>query len=152
MLDLEALIDGQALFRGIPAHRVRPLAVCARSRVYAPGRWLLREGEAAKAFFLLLQGHVALELMTPGHGIRSIATLGPGDVAGVSWVAPPYRWQFDARVLEPTHVLVFDVACVRACFVADATLGLEVMQRFAAILAQRLQSARLHMLDVYGPA
>ncbi len=150
MLDLAALVGGQALFRGMSAHRLHALAACAQSRMFAPGSWLLREGEAADAFFVLLRGHVVLELVTPGRAARSIATLGPGDVAGVSWVAPPYRWQFDARALEPTLVLAFDVACLRATFAVDAALGLDLMQRFAAMLAQRLQSARLHMLDVYG--
>ncbi len=79
-----------------------------------------------------------------------IATLGEGAVVGWSWLFPPYRWSFDARALELTRTVAFDGACLRGKCEADTTLGYELMQRFAAVMLDRLQATRLQLLDVYG--
>jgi len=39
---------------------------------------------------------------------------------------------------------------VRAACDTDPALGYEFMQRFAAVMVERLQATRLQLLDVYG--
>ena len=79
-----------------------------------------------------------------------IATLGDGTVVGWSWLFPPYRWSFDARAIEDTRAIAFDGACLRGKCDSDHELGYVLMQRFAQIILDRLQAARLQLLDVYG--
>ena len=45
-------------------------------------------------------GKVALSAHAPGKGHLLVQTLGPGETLGLSWLFPPYRWQFDARPVE----------------------------------------------------
>jgi CRP/FNR family transcriptional regulator, cyclic AMP receptor protein len=92
---------------------------------------------------------VALEVQAPGRTLR-IETLNAGDPVGWSWLSAPYRWQLDARALEPCELLGFDGVCLRGKCETDHNLGYELMRRFAENLVDRLQATRLQLLDVYG--
>ena len=43
-----------------------------------------------------------------------------------------------------------DAACLRAKCEADHDLGYDMMKRFMPILIQRLHSAQMQILDLYG--
>lgn len=153
MSDLETILRAHAFARGLePAHQQR-LARCASQAAFGPGAFLLREGEPAEALYLVHEGSVSLELHEPGRGTRRIATLAPGDVAGLSWVVPPFRWQLDARAIEPVQAVALAGPCVRAAMEADPAFGYAVLQRMLLLAYDRLHLARLHGLDLFrtGP-
>jgi CRP-like cAMP-binding protein len=125
-------------------------ATCATERSVEAGERLCREGDAATEFFEIRSGVVALEIVVPGRDALLIETLHDGDLLGWSWLYEPHRWQFDARATSPCDLRVFDGACVRAACDADPALGYAFMQRFAAVMVERLQATRLQLLDVYG--
>jgi len=123
---------------------------CAKNARFESGQYVFREGESADQFYLLRQGRVALQLSSPGRGAVTFQTLGEGEIVGVSWLIPPYRWSYDAKTLEPTRAIAMDAACLRQKCEADHDLGYEMMKRFMPILIQRLQATRMQILDVYG--
>jgi CRP-like cAMP-binding protein len=130
-----------------PAH-LRTLAGCATERTFGPGEFILREGEHAATFYLVLHGQVAVETFVPGKGPITIQTLGDGDVLGWSWLFPPYRWHFDARALTPVTALEFNGACLRQQCDDDPALGYDVMKRVAQTIIQRLQATRLQLMEL----
>jgi CRP/FNR family cyclic AMP-dependent transcriptional regulator len=91
METLERLLLAHPFLASIDPATARPLVGCARNLRFEPGQYLLREGEAADAFYLLRDGRVALELHIPGRPPAVIATLGAGEIVGASWLVPPYR-------------------------------------------------------------
>jgi len=123
---------------------------CAKNARFESGQYIFREGESADQFYLLRQGRVALQLSSPGRGAVTFQTLGKGEIVGVSWLIPPYRWTYDAKTLEPTRAIAMDAACLRQKCEADHDLGYEMMKRFMPVLIQRLQATRMQILDVYG--
>ncbi|MFC6689274.1 cyclic nucleotide-binding domain-containing protein [Jhaorihella thermophila] len=151
MEDLQRIIRAHPFFAGLSDAFSELIGGCARNVVFAEGDHLFRQGEEADALYLLRSGQVALEITAPGRGTMTFLTLGPGDVVGVSWLVPPYRWSYDARVVEPTRAIAMDAHCLRRKCEDDPALGYELMKRFVPVLSQRLQAARLQMLDVYGP-
>jgi CRP/FNR family transcriptional regulator, cyclic AMP receptor protein len=150
MRSIEDLIATMPTFAGLEPKWLELIAGCGLNRTFAAGEHLAREGEVADTFFVVRHGRVALEVDAPGRGALMIATLGEGSVVGWSWLFPPYRWSFDARALERVRVVSFDGACLRGKCESDKGLGFELMQRFAAVMLERLQSTRLQLLDVYG--
>jgi len=54
---------------------------------------LFEEGAPADRLRIIDAGEVALDLLQPGAGRLTIATLGRGDVVGLSWLVPPYQWR-----------------------------------------------------------
>lgn len=123
---------------------------CAENVRFEPGQYLFHEGQSADWFYLLRHGRVALELTAPGRGAVTFLTLGEGEVVGLSWLIPPYRWSYDARALEPVRAIAVDAACLRRKCEADHDLGYDMMKRFMPPLLKRLQDARLQALDLYG--
>ncbi len=150
MEGLERIIREHPFFAGLDDAFVELAGGCAKNVRFEAGQYLLREGAPADEFYLLRHGHVALELTAPGHGAITFQTLGPGELVGVSWLIPPYRWSYDARALELTRAIAMDAACLRAKCEADHDLGYAVMKRCMPFLIQRLQATRLQVLDVYG--
>ncbi len=150
MEDLQRIIREHPFFAGLSGTFSETVCGCARNEVFAEGDYLFHQGEEADALYLLRSGRVALEAAASGRGAMTFLTLGPGDVVGVSWLVPPYRWTYDARAVERTRAIAMDARCLRRKCEDDPALGYELMKRFVPVLSQRLQAARLQMLDVYG--
>lgn len=147
---LERTIREHPFFAGLDEGFCELVCGCARNVRFEAGQYLFREGEPANEFYLLRHGRVALEVTAPGRGAITVQTVGGGEIVGVSWLIPPYRWTNDARALEPTRAISMDATCLRRKCEADHDLGYEMMKRFVPVLVQRLQATRLQVLDVYG--
>jgi CRP/FNR family transcriptional regulator, cyclic AMP receptor protein len=146
---IDELIASAPIFARLTPEQLEVLAGCGRNEHVGSGAFLLREGDPAERFFLIRRGTVALEVQAPGRTL-TIETLQAGDPVGWSWLFAPYRWQLDARALEPCELIGFDGVCLRGKCEADHDLGYELMRSFAANLVSRLQATRLQLLDVYG--
>ncbi len=147
---LDRIIREQPFFADLEEGFCNLVCGCAKNVRFESGQYIFREGESADQFYLLRQGRVALQLSSPGRGAVTFQTLGEGEIVGVSWLIPPYRWTYDAKTLEPTRAIAMDAACLRQKCEADHDLGYEMMKRFMPILIQRLQATRMQILDVYG--
>lgn len=135
---------------GLPAGQQAAIAAGAAPASFAAGSYLFRADDAADRLYLIDAGRVALEVTAPGRGRVAFQTLGPGEPVGLSWLAPPHRWQFDARAVEPVTATAIDATRLRALAAADPDLERALLARFLPVLLGRLQAARRQLLDVYG--
>ena len=126
-----------------------PVAACAREASFPAGSFIFREGAPATSLYLLQRGRVVLEIGVPARGTARVETLDGGDILGLSWLFPPYRWQADAHVVEAATAIVLDAACLRERLDQDPALGHAVMKSLAHQLYLRLERVRLQRLDVY---
>lgn len=150
MQDIRDLLDGHPFFRDLPDPDLDLIAGCGRNVHFRPNEVLFSEGDPADRFFVVRKGRVALETNAPPSGAVVVATLGPGEVVGWSWLFPPYEWHFDARAMEDTSAVALDGTCLRGKCEEDTDLGYRLMKRFAEIAQRRLQAARIQLLDLYG--
>jgi CRP/FNR family cyclic AMP-dependent transcriptional regulator len=97
---------------------------------------------------VLRAGRVALELHAAASRSVCIQTLDAGDVLGWSWLFPPYRWSFDARAVQDVRAICIDGECLRGKCDEDPAMGYALMQRFSRLMIQRVESARLQLLDL----
>jgi CRP/FNR family transcriptional regulator, cyclic AMP receptor protein len=145
----ELLADVPAL-AGLAAEQRELIAGCAKNVTFASGDYLMREGEPADTFFVIRHGAVAIETFVPARGPVTIETLHADDLLGWSWLVPPYRTAFDVRALETVRAMSFDGVCLRGKCVEDPVLGQALLERFTAVIVERLQATRLRLLDMYG--
>lgn len=148
--ELAQIVGEHPFFKDLPADHGRLVGGCARDVAFEAGQYVLREGGAADAFYLIREGRVALEINVPGRPGIVFQTLGPGEIVGVSWLVAPYRWSYDARATHRVRAISLDAQCLRGKSDADHDFGYEMMTRFVPVLVQRLQATRLQLLDVYG--
>jgi CRP-like cAMP-binding protein len=150
MRSLQDLLMEHPFFSGLDDSTVSLLVGCASNAHYRPGQYLFHEGEPADRFFVVRRGRVALDVHIPGQPEKVVDTVDEGDVVGWSWLVPPYRWFFDARAVQEVSAVVVEAACLRARCEEDPALGYALMQRVARVMYERLQSARVRLLDLYG--
>jgi CRP-like cAMP-binding protein len=147
---LEPILAEHSFLKGLRHEHLQLLIGCASNVKFAPGDYVCREGEEANHFYILREGRVAIEIPAGHrHGII-IETIGPDDVLGWSWVVAPYRWRFDALVVEPTRAIALDAKCLRGKCEKDHELGFELLNRVLQVIEQRLNATRMQLLDMYG--
>lgn len=152
MPTLEPLLERHRFFAGLSRADLEFVTGCAMNVRFADGAYLAREGDPADRFFIVRGGKVALELAAPGRGHITIETVGETGIVGFSWLFGPHQWVFDARAVGMVRAIAMDGACLRGKCEQDPRLGYDLMKRFANIAVERLQAARLQLLDVYGHA
>jgi len=152
MKTIPELLAKASTFEGLNAAQLELIGGCGRLVRVDENKYLMQEGDPADTFFLIRSGTVALEIHGAGRGALVIETLDPGDTVGWSWLFPPYRSELDARTLVPCGLVAIDGECLRGKCEDDHELGYQLMRRFAANMIDRLQAARLQLLDIYGHA
>jgi CRP/FNR family transcriptional regulator, cyclic AMP receptor protein len=147
---LERIIGGHPFFAELDPRFIDLVCGCTKNVRFEAGQYLFHEGEPANEFYLVRHGRVALEIVAPGRNALVFQTLGEGEVVGVSWLIPPYRWTYDARAVDFVRAIAIDGRCLRAKCEADHDLGYDMMKRVVPVLIQRLHATRMQILDVYG--
>ncbi len=144
------LLAEHEFFAEMSPEHIDLLAGCGRNVVFPANTAIAHEGDPAEHFYVLRTGRVALGIHMPQREPLVVATLGPGDVLGWSWLFSPPYWRFDALTTQETRAIALDGVCLRAKCDADPALGYRLMQRFAHILVQRLEATRVQLADLYG--
>jgi CRP-like cAMP-binding protein len=147
---LEKIVRDHPFFAGLDEEFLELVCGCAKNVRFEPGKYLFREGGSADQLYLIREGRVSLEIAAPGIDAVTFQTVGEGEIVGVSWLFPPYRWNYDVRALDRVRAIGMDATCLRNKCEDDHDLGYDVMKRLVPILVQRLQATRLQVLDVYG--
>ena len=150
MTTLEPILRKQPFFADLPDADLKLISGCAKNVRFETGEVMAKEGQAADEFFLIREGRVAVAIPSPRGGRLNIDTIDPGEVAGWSWLFPPYVWQFDLTAVTPVRALSMDGRCLRDKCDADPRLGYDLMKRFSHIMVERLAAARLQAIDLYG--
>jgi CRP/FNR family transcriptional regulator, cyclic AMP receptor protein len=148
MENLERALRAHPFMVDLEAEHVRFLMGCAANVRFRPGDYLVREGEREDKFFLIRQGTVSMEAPRPGGDAAVVETIGPGDVLGISRVAPQTA-HLDARARDMVVAFALDNGCILDKMQADPAFGYAITRRLLERTYDRLARARLQNLDVY---
>ncbi len=146
---LETLIAEHPFWDGLNPQYISLLKESAELARYGVGQQIFQEGQDAEHLYLIQHGQVALETFVPGRGMVTTEAIITGDALGWSWLFPPYRWHFSAHSIEPTELIVFDAARLRAHAQENHDFGYELVTRMAQVMLNRLQATRMKLLDFY---
>ncbi len=138
-------------FSGLDEGYIGFLADSAVETRISEGGILFRQGKPADKFFLLRSGEVSVQVPALVGPVLEIQRVGDGQILGWSWLIPPYKWNFQARVEADSLILEFDGRAVLARCEEDAKFGYELLKRFAALMSERLEAARQKMMDEWNP-
>lgn len=150
MTDVSDVLGTHPFFFGLSAEQLDAVAGCAAPATFDAGVPLFHAGEEADGCYLIVDGDVALELVAAGRGPHVIQTIHAGDMLGWSWLFPPHTWKFDAQALTYVRAVRFDGTGLRAASDEDTDLGYTLLRRFTQVIIDRMQAARLQLMDIYG--
>ncbi|NNF63889.1 MAG: cyclic nucleotide-binding domain-containing protein [Acidimicrobiia bacterium] len=144
-----AHIEGSELVARLSADQLAYLESVGEERHFEENEILFSEDGSADEFHVIVSGRVGLELSGPRMGPLVIQTLGRGDLVGLSWLFPPYRWAWRARARVATTTIAFDAAQVREQCDRDVSFDRAFTSIVAREALRRLQATRTQILDLY---
>lgn len=150
MKSIHDLILEHPFFKAIPTKYLETIAGYGKNLHFKKGELIAKEGDDADFFYLLRSGLLSIEVHLPAKGSHVLQTLRPQEIAGWSWIYPPYQWSFDLKAIEAVSVIALDGKSLRKICESDHELGYYLMKEFAKIMTNRLKAARLQLLDIYG--
>ena len=129
-----------------PEHQAM-IAAAAHDASYVKRQRLFTQGEPAIGCWLIQRGRIAVDARRPGGEPAAVDALGPGDVAGWSWLVPPYRWRFGGVALTEVHAAVLDTVRLRELAAQDPTFGQALALAMLRAVAFRVEHVRGRLLD-----
>jgi CRP-like cAMP-binding protein len=111
---------------------------------------LFRYDDRASHFYLIMSGHISVEVAAIEGPALELQDLGPGAVVGWSWLISPHKWSFQARAKVPVDVIEFDGDAVLAHCEQNPRFGYELLKRFSALMSERLHFARRRMMEEWS--
>ena len=154
MTEQQELIDAlQAIpwFQGLKSEHFYKLVDIAQIFRFEPGYEIFHEGDKEDYLYVVIEGRVAIEMTIPGRGRIRILTAEPMEVVGWSSVTPVVRQRTaGARAVLPSRLVAFDADVLRRLCDEDHDLGYFVMRRLANVVAGRLMTTRLQLLDMFA--
>ncbi len=150
-LAIRNYLAANRFFSQLDEKAIEFLAASANDGQIERGDVLFRQGAPADKFYLVQRGKVSVEVPALVGPALQIQSLGDGQVLGWSWLIPPYRWHFLARVEEVSEIIEFDGKVILARCEQDPKFGYELLKRFAGLMSERLDAARQRMMDEWCP-
>jgi CRP/FNR family cyclic AMP-dependent transcriptional regulator len=118
---------------------------------YEAGHTLFREGDKEDYLYIVIEGRVALEIHVPGRGKMRVYTAEAMDIIGWSSITPVVRQRTaSARVVLPSRLVRMQATQLYKLCDEDHDLGYVVMRRLSNVVASRLLTTRLQLLDMFA--
>ncbi len=127
-------------FDGVPGELLWHLNKAGESRTYAANELLFKAGENRQAFWVILEGTLAIESPHGTDRIR-IATLGPGEILGESVLLDEPTHATDGRALQKTVTLRFGRDTLDQLLKDKPALHAALISRAARAIRDRLRAA-----------
>ncbi len=147
--DFIRITKDQDLLKGFGPQHLARLAGLAQEANFHRDEIVFHEGEEHGVFYLILDGTVALEIITARHPVL-LQTLHAGDAMAWSSLLGSGGTHFEARALTPARTLAFDGAKLREACDADPAFGYRMMKALLALISERLDVTRMQLLDMYA--
>jgi CRP-like cAMP-binding protein len=147
MDNVEELLRRQPLVKELTSAQFGRLSQLAEVVEFDAGEIIHREGDECSQLYLVVRGHVAIEL-AGNHEILRVETVVPGGEFGWTAMLLGAGRYFQARALDAVQVLSFDAAGLRRMCDEDSAFGYALMRKLLAVAAGRLQSTRLQVVDM----
>ena len=129
---LDEYLKKTALFTGFDDRQIADVLSIAKERRFAAGGTIIRQGESALGFYLLVEGRTEVR-----SGDAVLARLGPGDYFGeMALLLTDTPRTADVVALEDTTCLVITQWAFKALLAAHPDMAAAVMSELARRLRE----------------
>jgi CRP-like cAMP-binding protein len=147
-MTLEAL-RSHNFTRGLTDSQIASLAALATEVAFDDNEMILQDGQRSKAFFLVTEGSVAVELRTPRFAV-CVAAVTAGQAFGWSSLLDQHDTAFQVRAREHTTALRLDGPGLRALCRQEPALGVEILHRALNLVSGRVRSTEIRFAEMCG--
>ena len=126
---------GQRLFKRLSKDFVAQLDAIAVQESHEKGTILVRDGDPAKNFYLLVEGRICIHSVQKPHSVSFLHT--PGDFFGWSCLLDRPAFSASAECVIPSRVVRIEKKKLDALLKKDCLNGLTFIKNFADIIGGR---------------
>lgn len=149
--NIRETLRGIPWFSDLKPEHFEKLAQIASIHILPENTEVFREGDRQDKLFIVIEGRVALEIFVPHQGRLRILTAEEMDVIGWSAATPGVRTRTaSAKTVIPSRLIGIDSEAMRQFSEEDHDFGYIIMRRIANIIASRLMTTRLQLLDMFA--
>jgi CRP-like cAMP-binding protein len=147
MISLEVL-RRYPFFAGLDEQELKSIALISEHMKSATRTTLFEEGQTANAFYLLLEGSVALSFNSPLEANTQIHIdeVNPGEPFAISALIPPHILTHTAITSAPSQMIRIDAVALCALCSKDCTVGYTFMRQVAMAAMERLHFTRVQLV------
>ena len=151
-MDPIELLTKAPIFEGLTPADLEPLRAAARTRSFAKGAHLFREGDAGSHLYMVIDGEVMIGRVGEGGGQVVFAIAGPGDVFGeLSLFDDEGERTADAQALKRTVCLVIAKAPLLRFLTAQPKLLLRIITSLSVYIKRKdAAMGDVAFLDISG--
>jgi len=147
--DLTTTLQSIPWFLELNHERLERLVKITTLREIKASEDLFAEGEKDDFLYIVLEGKIAIEIFVPSHGKIRIFTAEPLDIIGWSSMTPVVRQRTaTARAILCSRVAAIDAKQLHQLCEEDHDIGYIIMRRLSNVVASRLLTTRLQLLDM----
>lgn len=129
--------------------QLKKLLPLAQEQHFSRGQLVFKEGDQSLYLHLIVAGDVALEMMAGAQAVP-VQTVHAGDAIGWSSLTPGNRTHFQARALSKVDTVSFSGELLKAACERDPAMGYALMKQLLELVTERLDAARMQLVDIYG--
>jgi len=143
------LIKEHTFTAGLSDSQIAALSDIADEVQFKENEVILKAGERAQYFYLLLSGSVCIEVGTRSYVVW-VQILGPGDAFGWSALLEHHDTLFQVRAREPVRGLCLDGRRLSEVLRRDRDLAAELFRRTLNLVAGRVQATETRLGEMCG--
>ena len=147
---LRDLLEQLAFTADLPSNVLTALVGISSIRQFSAGSVLFAESSHNDKFYLIVRGHVALDMHVPGRGDVRVLSLGPGDMLAWSALIGQGQMTTTASALDDGQVIAAPARELLDICEQEHGIGYALMRRLALSLSKRLLATRLQLLDLFS--
>ena len=137
------------LFKGLNKDQLKKIEAIAEEVPIELGQTIIREGEKAKALYIVKSGAIELVTKVEKNFELPITCLRvAGDIFGSGVLVVPYQYTLTARCFKKGALLKFEKSALHKLMKSDRDMGCHVMKNLAEYLLLRLKESR-HEIKIH---
>lgn len=135
--------------RGLTEAQIASLAPAASVVTFEENEIVLEDGQRSRAFYLVMEGSVTVELRAPRY-VVTVQAVEAGQAFGWSALLDRQDTMFQVRAREHTRALRLEGEALKSLCRQDPVLGVELMHRTLALVAGRVKATELRFAEMCG--
>jgi CRP/FNR family cyclic AMP-dependent transcriptional regulator len=130
---------------GVSSDSLKAVAAITEELAFKAGEPLFKEGDSARALYILREGQVDIVYQLQGDEGHVVDTVVGGDLIGWSSLVEPYRCTATAVPRQDGRTVRIEATGIRDLCARDQSLGYHVLKELCATLSRRLQGALVQL-------
>lgn len=139
--------ESEMFFDNLTKRELEKLESIAMLKTYEQNTSIVEEGLPGSSFAVILSGKVEVRKRLDGGRYKALVVLGPFDLIGELGFLGAESRSASVFALERTETLSFERAAFNALAEVQPHIGMTVYHNMARILAERLASNNVNLMD-----